>query len=179
MSTENRNLMAVASHVLLCDHTGRTLFIRRANTGYADGHWSTPGGHVDAGETLSAAAVRETAEEIGVRLDECEVECLLVQHKHDLDGEERIDVFFGATLPEGQVPRIAEPDKCDGMVWAAPASAPEPLVPYVAAALAAIDRRPRRLLNYFGFEGDAAADKAEGYHRPGQTSYGELPPAIA
>ena len=37
---------------------------RRANTGYRDGEYDVPSGHVEVGEAMSAAAVREAKEEI-------------------------------------------------------------------------------------------------------------------
>jgi ADP-ribose pyrophosphatase YjhB (NUDIX family) len=47
-------------------HTQRVLVIQRANPPFA-GLWSLPGGHVEAGETLLAAAHRELLEETGIK----------------------------------------------------------------------------------------------------------------
>jgi ADP-ribose pyrophosphatase YjhB (NUDIX family) len=143
--------MAVAAHLLLENERGEVLFVRRANTGYADGQWSVPAGHVDAGETLIEASIRETAEELAIDLAESEVRPVLVQHKRDSDGEERIDFFFAASLPDGQTPVIAEPHKCDGLDWAPMGTPPEPLVEYVGAALAAVVEGKGTFLTYFGF----------------------------
>jgi 8-oxo-dGTP diphosphatase len=154
-----RYQMAVAAHLLLSDADGRVLFMRRANTGYADGQWSLPAGHVDAGETIVAACVREIAEELGVVITAQDLECVLVQHKHDLDGEERIDVFFVGKLPASEQVSITEPDKCDGLSWATLDQLPQPLIPYVREALRAITTSPRAFLNYFGFD-TPAGDKA-------------------
>lgn len=48
-------------------HEGRTLLVRDRR-----GYWSTPGGHLDFGESPAAAAVRETEEETGVRVEHVE-----------------------------------------------------------------------------------------------------------
>lgn len=155
-----RHRMAVAGHLLLSDDVGRVLFMRRANTGYADGQWSLPAGHVDRGETLVAACVREAAEELGVTVIASDLECVLVQHKHDLDGDERIDIFFAGKLPPGERVSIAEPDKCDALTWAALDQPPQPLIPYIHAALSAITASPTPFLNYFGFDVPTKADAA-------------------
>lgn len=44
---------------------GRTLLVRRANEPDS-GLWGFPGGHIEPGETLASAAVRELREETGV-----------------------------------------------------------------------------------------------------------------
>lgn len=49
----------------------RVLLVRRQRS-HGAGSWSTPGGHLDFGETLAACAMRETEEETGVRVGEVE-----------------------------------------------------------------------------------------------------------
>jgi 8-oxo-dGTP diphosphatase len=46
-------------------HDGALLLVRRGR-GPAAGEWSVPGGHVEAGETVAAAVVREVLEETGL-----------------------------------------------------------------------------------------------------------------
>jgi 8-oxo-dGTP pyrophosphatase MutT (NUDIX family) len=143
--------MAVAAHLWLDDGQGQLLFMRRSNTGYADGQWSVPAGHVESGERIVEACIREIREEIGVSLSFADLTLRLVQQKIDLDQEQRIDFFFGATLPSDQIPEIHEPDHCDGLIWASPAAPPHPTVPYVAAALNYFEVGGG-LLAYWGFE---------------------------
>lgn len=46
------------------DRRGELLLMRRSD----NGHWGLPGGYVEAGESVTAAAVREVFEETGVRI---------------------------------------------------------------------------------------------------------------
>jgi ADP-ribose pyrophosphatase YjhB (NUDIX family) len=124
----------VAVHVFLV-RGGEVLLLRRANTGWEDGKWSVPAGHVERGETVTTAALRETLEEVGVALDRARLEPAGVMHRRS--GEERVDFFFRYALaPADPAPRNAEPAKCSELAWVKLAELPRDTVPYVRMALA-------------------------------------------
>ena len=108
------------------------LLIRRFNTGYADGQYSIPAGHLDGGETVIAAARREALEEVGVRIDPQDIEFSGVMHR--LDEDERVDFFLKIHKWEGE-PVNAEPDKCDELRWADVDDLPGNTIPYIRQAL--------------------------------------------
>lgn len=109
------------------------LLLRRANTGFHDGHWSMPAGHVEAGESATTALLREAAEEIGVQIDPADLTAALTMHR--LSGtDERVDFFFTTSLYTGQAVN-REPDKCDGLRWYEITGLPQEMVPYVRAAI--------------------------------------------
>lgn len=110
----------------------QVLLIRRFNTGFADGQYSVPAGHLDGGETVIAAAAREAHEEVGVQLDAARIHFSHVMHR--LDGEERVDFFVHVSAWEGE-PVNAEPDKCDEIRWANVDDLPENTIPYIRQAL--------------------------------------------
>lgn len=58
------------------------LLARRANTGYGDGLYNLPSGHVEPGEDVRAAVIRESREEIGLALAPDDVSAeLVLQHR--------------------------------------------------------------------------------------------------
>lgn len=123
----------VGVHVVL-ERGDRVLLMRRAGTGFFDGLYSLPGGHVEPGESVRQAAVRELAEETGLRLAGEGLAMLGVVHR--LSDTNRIDFFMRAPVFEGE-PAICEPSKCDDLVWRPRDALPDATVPYVREALAA------------------------------------------
>ena len=120
-----------AVHVL-CEREGEVLLMRRAGTGFFDGLYSLPGGHVEAGEAVCAAAVRELREETGLSIAMAELAWLGVVHRRS--DTNRIDFFVRAESWAGE-PRICEPEKCDRLEWHALDKLPAPMVSYVETAL--------------------------------------------
>jgi len=108
------------------------LLLRRFNTGFRDGEYSVPAGHLDGGETVMAAAVREAEEEIGVKIDANNMRFSSVMHR--IEDDERVDFFVQVYKWQGE-PFNAEPDKCDDLRWADVSHLPNNTIPYVKRAL--------------------------------------------
>ncbi|MBB5836419.1 NUDIX domain-containing protein [Kribbella italica] len=113
------------------------LMLLRANTGYMDGYWAVPAGHVEQGESVLAAARREVLEEVGVEIDPADLVPLTAMHRTGGNGEwidERVDFFFTTTRWTGE-PRSMEADKADGLAWYPLDQLPDPVVPHEAWVL--------------------------------------------
>ncbi len=108
------------------------LLSMRANTGYMDGYYSVVAGHLEPGETVIQAAVREAAEEAGVLIVPRDTEVVGVMHRRD--GEERIDFFARVHVWVGE-PFNAEPEKCAELSWHRLDALPQNIVPDIFRAL--------------------------------------------
>ena len=135
-----RTLLVAAAYVVLCrpgaDHH-EVLLLQRRGTGYMDGYWATLAGHVDPGESVHEAAVREAAEEAGVAIDPADLVPLTAMHRFERGGpavEQRIDMFFTTTRWRG-VPAVREADKAAAMGWFPLDELPEPVVPHERVVL--------------------------------------------
>ena len=110
----------------------KVLLLRRFNTGYEDGNYSVVAGHLDGGEEVKRAMIREAKEEIGVELEYDELEVVQVMHR--LSDDERIDFFLHATRWRGEIEN-KEPHKCDELSWCNLDDLPENVIPYIRRAL--------------------------------------------
>jgi 8-oxo-dGTP diphosphatase len=108
------------------------LLLRRFNTGFRDGEYSVPAGHLDGGETVLQAAIREGKEEAGVDIEETAMTFSSVLHR--IEDEERVDFFVQVHQWQGE-PFNAEPDKCDDLRWVDITALPANIIPYVNQAL--------------------------------------------
>ena len=117
---------------LLFFREDQVLLLRRFNTGYADGQYSVPAGHLDGGETVLAAAAREAEEETGLRIDVDDMVFSLVMHR--IEEEERVDFFVHVRQWQGE-PVNTEPDKCDELRWVNVNELPDNIIPYVKRAI--------------------------------------------
>jgi ADP-ribose pyrophosphatase YjhB (NUDIX family) len=134
MSARNedpRGRFPVAVHLFFFSDD-RVLLLRRFNTGWEDGKYSIPAGHVEAGESVTQAAVREADEEIGVRLTPEMLEVVHVMHRRSDDA--RVDFFFLVREWAGDISN-REPHRCDDLAWYPLDALPEATIPYVRRAL--------------------------------------------
>jgi len=136
----------VGAHIFLV-RDQKVFLIRRFNTGFRDGHYSVPAGHVDDGETVIEAAVREAREEVGVTISLEDLAFVHVVHIRKLDPEhhDQMQFFFVAEKWVGE-PENREPTHCDHADWYPLESLPENVVLYVAQALSLYPKR-----NFFSF----------------------------
>jgi 8-oxo-dGTP pyrophosphatase MutT (NUDIX family) len=105
----------------------------RQNTGYMDGFWAAgAAGHVEAGESVFAAAAREAREELGLEIDAGSLQALCTLHRTQANPapiDERVDFFFECRQWSG-VPAVMEPGKAADLRWFPVDALPDPVVPH-------------------------------------------------
>ncbi len=131
-----------ASSQVIFRRDGKILLMRRCNTGYLDGMYGLAAGHIDSGETAIQAAIREAAEETDIQLNENDLVPTHTSHRLSEQSRTYFDIYFEVERWEGE-PKIAEPEKCDALLWTAIENFPENTVPHVRYTLAAIARGER------------------------------------
>lgn len=111
--------LPLAVNVAVLDGSGRLLMTQREDFEV----WCLPGGHVDEGESLGAAAVREVLEETGLHVS---LDRLVGLYSRPRWGGYHTAVVFAAS-PVGGALR-AQPDEVRELGFFAPESLPEPLL---------------------------------------------------
>ena len=102
--------------ILTRENNGKTeiLLQKRCNTGYMDDMYDAAcSGHLEKGESVAAATVREAKEEIDITINEFDLELIQVIHSYK---EDYFNTFFTVKNYIGE-PKIMEPSKCSDLSW--------------------------------------------------------------
>ena len=125
-----RQRFVVDVHLLLLKE-GQVLLGQRQNTGFGDGYWHLPAGHLEASESLPHALAREAREELGIEVEPAAA--TLVHVMHHVSG--RVGMFFAVDAWRGDVQNM-EPVKCPALGWHDLGELPPRTVGYARHAIA-------------------------------------------
>lgn len=107
-----------AVYGIIRDSTGKILTVKRKSTGYLDGWYWLPAGHIEGIETLKEAMQREIQEEVWLQVEGENLKLVHTSHRVDLD---RIYFdFFFEVLSYSGTPTNTEPEKSEGIFWIPP-----------------------------------------------------------
>ena len=149
MHRRSYNVVRLAVYLFL--KKGRSiLLIRRFNTGYMDGWYTTVAGHIEKDETAVKTAIREAREEVGIRILEKDLKLAHIQHRYRRapGDSDYVDFHFIATRWRGE-PRNMEPNKCDDIGWFDIGRLPKKTLPYILLILKRI--KEGRFYSEYGF----------------------------
>lgn len=107
------------------------LMLKRAGTGYCDGYFDLPGGHLEANEDIFDGMIREAKEEIGITIKREDMEILHIYHRYKggmLKFVFKTDKYNGTLINN-------EPDKCEKIEWIDFEYLPENIVPSIKIEL--------------------------------------------
>ncbi len=126
---------AVPAVYLILKKNDEILLMRRQGSGYYDGWYSVPAGHVEAGELPCGALIREVVEELGITIDpkDARLAHTMYRTKHDETGD-RVDMFFMVEKWSGEMTNT-EPHKCDDIRWFSLNELPEHMMHHVRDAI--------------------------------------------
>ena len=92
------------------------LLQKRQNTGFMDGYWDiSASGHVEEGESVTQAAVRETKEELGIEILKKDIKFAGFYY-NNFGSVTYCHTYFDVRHYSG-VPKVNEPEKCSEIRW--------------------------------------------------------------
>ncbi len=130
---KERNRLPVSVQLIL-EKEDKILLMKRKNTGYEDGKYALPGGHVEANEEIRNAMIREAKEEIGIHLDLQDIQLYKVMNRKVSENQEYIDFIFKANQWTGDITNEEE-DKCEEIKWVDMNEIPENTLNYIPKML--------------------------------------------
>lgn len=122
------------------------LLQKRKNTGYMDGMYDLAAtGHLEENESLKDAMVRESFEEIGIKIKKEDLELVTVYQENYKDlGYSYLRFFFKVKKYKG-IPKVMEPHKFEGLLWVNVNEIPKNTIYHIKNALKLINKN----INYF------------------------------
>lgn len=128
---KKHNTYPLAIHILF-KKDNRVLLSLRSNTGYEDGKYSVVAGHVEDGESVIEAGIRESKEEVGVDITPFNFH--IVGSMHRKSDDERIDYFAVVEEWSGELEN-REKNKCEKLDWYSIDNLPSNIIPYIKFAI--------------------------------------------
>ncbi|MCL5010717.1 MAG: NUDIX domain-containing protein [Patescibacteria group bacterium] len=98
------------------------LLLGKRRNAYGAGSWGLPGGHLERGESMKAAAKRELEEETGFRARNFSFVNLTNDVRED---QHYVQIGFLVTDDLAGEPELREPEKCEEWQWFALNNLPE------------------------------------------------------
>ena len=134
-NNEERFTSRVAVYLVLAKND-QVLLTLRQNTGFADGFYGLASGHVEEGETIEHAMIREAKEEIGILIEHDDLKFVhVMQHQSQ---KHYIDFYFQCESFKGD-PLNCEPEKCGDVRFFPKDKLPDNVIGNVRQALQLIN----------------------------------------
>lgn len=120
---------AVPAVYLIVIKDNKTLLYLRQNSGYCDGMYGLISGHVESGEGIFEAMIREAREEAGMELKLANLELMSVMYRNS-EKDARVEFFFKLLGWDGEF-KNSEPEKCKEMKFFDLKKMPKNTIAYV------------------------------------------------
>lgn len=135
----NRGLKVIPSVFTAIIRNNEILLLRRQNTGWLDGYYDLPAGHLEDKETLKEGTARELKEEACLDVKLANLRLIHIYQNHNNPERPHYGFVFQASSWKG-TPKIGEPDKCNDIGFFPLDNLPT-IPPYVRAALSKLGSR--------------------------------------
>ena len=131
-----------AIYLIVRNNEGKILLQRRQGTKLWPGFLALPAGHVDEGENVYDAAIREAREELSITITKQDIVDAFVVNRRNKSLLPYFDVYFEISSYEGKI-KINEPEKCSELKWVDINNLPSDMIDF---EIEAIRNRQRNIM---------------------------------
>ncbi|MDP2506313.1 8-oxo-dGTP diphosphatase MutT [Oceanobacter sp. 3_MG-2023] len=96
IGADTQPLQLAVAVAVICNPQQQILIAKRPDNKHQGGYWEFPGGKIEAGETTTAALIRELDEELGLQLEPACLSALIEVCFDYPDKSVRLDVYWVA-----------------------------------------------------------------------------------
>ncbi len=121
-------------YLIIKNNEGKILLQRRQGTKLWPGFLALPAGHVDEGENVYDAAIREAREELSITITKQDIIDSFVVNRRNKSLSPYFDVYFEISSYEGKI-KINEPEKCSELKWVDINSLPNDMIDFEVEAI--------------------------------------------
>ena len=126
--------MLVTVHILFIKNNQILLLLRKNIS--SDGLYSVVAGHLNGGETVTEAVIREAKEEADILVEPEDIEFKTVCHSYNKKNQKEIIQFYVICKKWNGEIKNNEPEKCGGLEFFSLKDLPKNMVPYVRVGIA-------------------------------------------
>ena len=123
-----------AIYLIIKNDDGKILLQRRQGTKLWPGFLALPAGHVDEGENVYDAAIREAREELSITITKQDIIDSFVVNRRNKSLPPYFDVYFEISSYQGDI-KINEPEKCSELKWCDINDLPEDMIDFEIDAI--------------------------------------------
>ena len=131
--SQDRFKLYASVHLLFMKENDVLLSLRENIT--SDGQYSVVAGHLDDGETISEAFIREAKEEVGVEVKPKDLQINTVCHSYSTHNNRQFIQFYAICDKWSGEFKNKEPEKCGDLQFFPINQLPENIVPYIREAI--------------------------------------------
>lgn len=134
---ERYKVFSTVSMIIVRKNNGidEILLQKRKDTGWMDGFWELAAcGHVEEGETLKQAAIRETKEELLLDVQENDLKFVGLNY-NNIEGKGVYCCVYFKVKKFSGIPKIGEPEKCEAIEWFPIKDLPKNIIPIRKVAI--------------------------------------------
>ena len=121
-------------YLIIKNSEGKILLQRRQGTKLWPGFLALPAGHVDEGENVYDAAIREAREELSITITKQDIIDSFVVNRRNKSLAPYFDVYFEILSYEGKI-KINEPEKCSELKWVDINNLPDDMIDFEIDAI--------------------------------------------